>query len=66
MTPDVSILGDPDIHVKEGSHVTVDCLITNTSQPVPFVTWIFNNQVDMCKLIFFLKYNSILKKIPVP
>ena len=45
LTPDVRIPGDPDIHVKEGSRVAVDCVITNTTEPVPFVTWIFNNQV---------------------
>ena len=84
VTPSASILGDPDIHVKEGSevrpcsvlyrivlyctpyctgealyctvhaHCTVhlivqvklECLVTNTTEPVPFVTWLLDNQVS--------------------
>ena len=45
MTPSVRILGDPDIHVKEGSKVNIECVISNTTDHVPYVTWIFNNQV---------------------
>ena len=45
MTPSVRILGDPDIHVKEGSKVNIECVISNTTDHVPYVTWLFNNQV---------------------
>ena len=45
MTPEVRILGDPDIHVKEGSKVNIECVISNTTDHVPYVTWLFNNQV---------------------
>ena len=44
---EVSILGDSDIHVKEGSEVELKCIITNTPRDVPFVTWLLNDQV--CK-----------------
>ena len=47
--PEVKILGDPDIHVKEGSEVRLKCVITNTVGDVPFVTWLFNDKV--CKII---------------
>ena len=45
MTPEVRILGDPDIHVKEGSKVRIECVISNTTDHVPYVTWLLNNQV---------------------
>jgi len=45
MTPEVRILGDPDIHVKEGSKVNIECVISNTTDHVPYVTWLFNDQV---------------------
>ena len=45
MTPVVRILGDPDIHVKEGSKVRIECVISNTTDHVPYVTWLLNNQV---------------------
>ena len=45
LQPEVSILGDIDIHVKEGSEVELKCIITNTPRDVPFVTWLFNDQV---------------------
>ena len=54
MTPEVRILGDPDIHVKEGSKVNIECVISNTTDHVPYVTWLFNNQVNILK-------NKILK-----
>ena len=41
---EVSILGGSDI-VKEGSEVKLKCIITNTPRDVPFVTWLFNDQV---------------------
>ena len=44
--PTVNIQGDSDIHVKEGSKVVINCVIKNTVGPVPFVTWLFNGQVD--------------------
>ena len=43
--PEVIILGDPDIHVKEGSEVKLKCVISNTVGDVPFVTWLFNDTV---------------------
>ena len=43
--PEVRILGDPDIHVKEGSEVSLECVVTNHPQLLPFVSWFFNNQV---------------------
>ena len=46
MTPEVRILGDPDIHVKEGSKVNIECVISNTTDHVPYVTWLLNNQVQ--------------------
>ena len=46
MTPEVRILGDPDIHVKEGSKVRIECVISNTTDHVPYVTWLLNNQVQ--------------------
>ena len=45
LNPEVIILGDPDIHVKEGSEVHLKCVITNTVEDVPFVTWLFDDQV---------------------
>ena len=45
LEPEVSILGVPDIHVKEGSEVELKCITTNTPRDVPFVTWLFNDQV---------------------
>ena len=47
MTPEVRILGDPDIHVKEGSKVRIECVISNTTDHVPYVTWLLNNQVQI-------------------
>ena len=52
MTPEVKILGDPDIHVKEGSKVNIECVISNTTDHVPYVTWLFNNQVKMYWTIY--------------
>ena len=45
LNPEVIILGDPDIHVKEGSEAHLKCVITNTVGNVPFVTWLFNDKV---------------------
>ena len=49
MRPEVRILGDPDIHVKEGSEVRLDCVVTNHPQLLPFVSWFFNNEVRRSK-----------------
>ena len=46
MQPIVNIQGDSDIHVKEGSKVVINCVIKNTVEPVPFVTWLFQGQVS--------------------
>ena len=43
--PEVHILGDSDIHVKEGSEVRLKCVINDTVSDVPFVTWLFNDKV---------------------
>ena len=69
MTPEVRILGDPDIHVKEGSEVRVECVISNTTDLVPYVTWLFKNQVNIktyfnlygLKFLFKLFKNQVLK-----
>ena len=45
MRPTVVILGDPDIHVKEGSELVLDCVITNSPQVIPFVSWFYNKEV---------------------
>ena len=44
LEPEVSILGDPDIYVKEGSEVSLKCIIKNIVGDIPFVTWLFNDQ----------------------
>ena len=41
----VKILGGRDIHVKEGSMVTLKCVITNIVERPPYVTWYLNNKV---------------------
>ena len=41
----VKILGGRDIHVKEGSMVTLKCVITNIVEKPPYVTWYLNNKV---------------------
>ena len=43
--PEVRILGDPDLHVQEGSPVSLECVVTNLPQLLPFVSWFFNNEV---------------------
>ena len=45
MRPTVVILGDPDIYVKEGSELVLDCVITNSPQVIPFVSWFYNKEV---------------------
>jgi hypothetical protein len=45
LEPEVSILGNPDIYVKEGSEVSLKCTIKNIVGDIPFVTWLFNDQV---------------------
>ena len=45
MRPEVKILGDPDIHVKAGSEVRLECVVTNHPELLPFVSWFFNNEV---------------------
>ena len=46
LEPEVTILGDSDIHVKEGSEVRLKCIVKNTVGDIPFVTWLFNDQVS--------------------
>ena len=41
----VKILGGQDIHVKEGSMVILKCVISNTVEKPPYVTWYLNNKV---------------------
>ena len=59
LQPKVNIEGDSDIHVKEGSRVVIKCVIRNTVQPVPFVTWLFEGQVRNQGLSY---YNNDTKK----
>lgn len=49
LRPAVKILGNPDIHVKEGSDVKIRCVISNFVEAPPFVSWFINNKmlVDM-------------------
>ena len=46
LNPKVSILGDPDIYVKEGSELVIKCTVKNTARHVPFVTWLYKGQVS--------------------
>ena len=46
LKPKVSILGDPDIYVKEGSELVIQCTVKNTARHVPFVTWLYKGQVS--------------------
>ena len=58
ITPEVRILGDPDIHVKEGSKVRIECVISNTTDHVPYVTWLLNDQVKkqtICSTVEIIK-----------
>jgi len=43
--PQVKILGDPDIHVKEGSPVRLKCVISNMVEKPPYVTWFLNEKM---------------------
>ena len=46
LVPELSILGEPDIYVKEGSEVRLKCIVKNTVGDIPFVTWLFNDRVS--------------------
>ena len=46
LVPELSIPGEPDIYVKEGSEVRLKCIVKNTVGDIPFVTWLFNDQVS--------------------
>jgi len=45
VTPRVRLLAEPDIHVKEGSEVSMNCVVSNTVAPLPFITWLHDTQV---------------------
>jgi len=45
LQPQVKILGDPDIHVKEGSSVKLKCVISNIVEKPAFVTWFLNEKM---------------------
>ena len=46
LQPQVKILGDPDIHVKEGSSVRLKCVISNILEKPAYVTWFLNEKVN--------------------
>jgi hypothetical protein len=39
--PQVQIAGGPDIYVREGSSVTLECIVAEASSPV-YIAWQFN------------------------
>jgi len=45
LQPQVKILGDPDIHVKEGSPVRLKCVISNIVEKPAYVTWFLNEKM---------------------
>ena len=51
LKPQVKILGDPDIHVKEGSSVKLKCVISNIVEKPAYVTWFLNGKVNNDNLI---------------
>ena len=60
MRPEVRILGDPDIHVKEGSQLRLECVVTNYPQLLPFVSWFYNKEVGSYMQI---KYSVVNRDI---
>jgi hypothetical protein len=47
LKPQVRILGDPDIHVNEGSSLRLKCIISNIVEAPPYVTWYLNGKVGL-------------------
>lgn len=45
LQPQVRILGDPDIHVNEGSTLKLKCVISNLVDTPLYVTWYLNNKM---------------------
>ena len=46
LVPQVRILGDPDIHVNEGSSLRLKCVISNIVEAPQYVTWYLNSKVS--------------------
>lgn len=51
LVPQVRILGDPDIHVNEGSSLRLKCIISNIVEAPQFVTWFLNGKVGGSPLV---------------
>jgi len=45
LKPQVRILGDPDIHVNEGSSLRLKCVISNIVEAPQYVTWYLNTKM---------------------
>jgi hypothetical protein len=55
----VQIVGGPDIYVREGSSVTLECIVAESSNPV-YIAWQFNRgDVPGSRLSVLGKYSTV-------
>ena len=56
LEPRTSIMGGPDIHLKEGSTMNLTCIITDSPEPPSYIFWRHNDGVSIVKISKNCKY----------